>query len=207
MSFSALTTYIDFNHLPLMVSGKMATVSGTPVIVPGVNQGAVRLEGGESLNLGDLTHTCMGDLSVCDNGLTFAIWLKFTNLTSATNTRFIDIILSPIMKMTWPQHSSTIFYFKFTTNEAFWYLQGPMIFGEWMHLCANWKQNKTMAVYVNGVQTYLQYHNATYSVLYNQPMWVIQSVSDAISIDVDELYFFDTFKDYDFAMYFYEYFI
>ena len=82
----ALTTIYFSAHKKLpfdnLVDDIETITAGNPVIIPGVVEGALYLDGESVASLGNAKDECFYDPGLCYNGATLAFWLQYKNPVS-----------------------------------------------------------------------------------------------------------------------------
>ena len=119
-----------------LVEGKV----GRALYTNGVNQ---------SVNLGNVRHTCLGNISKCENGISISVWLKthYRNIsfymTNGGHTmRSIGVNLMQ-------KHSGLLITVR--NESGYWQVQNvPFELHHWYHITMVWIPNTSARLFVNG---------------------------------------------------------
>ena len=123
------------------------TLHGTPTLVPGRIDNAVRLNGGaQYIDLGNQMDKCLGNLEFCYHGLTISFWVKFSDFT------FNMYILSTGQNGIRMYHFGGYIYLKVDHKGKSWRvsLARPES-DKWHYLEFSWHPEFGLSVYLNYV--------------------------------------------------------
>ena len=141
-------------HIQDAKSGRKGMIHGHMSHVSGQVEKGLELNGNGFINLGNFFNTCLGKPSICSNGMTVSLWLKYKHSderqyllgTSGSDIRQPGFVIYQDMYI----NGSNYIAVSVRTGQEVWTTHVTIPWDTWTHVLFRWSPRDGLTIHTNG---------------------------------------------------------